>query len=74
MKVHRVCVLVLVVGAALHVCGLPVQPKQRDNAARLGGGRPAGGFGQVPGLDKNEYMRYWEEAVRNNPGKEGGRE
>ena len=28
---------------------------------------PGGGMPQVPGLDKEEYRRYWEEVARNNP-------
>ena len=28
---------------------------------------PGGGMPQVPGLDKEEYRRYWEEAARSNP-------
>ena len=70
--------VVLVVFLAVSASALPVDPQRRAGDLNVPGQQPvyvdeAGKlrrprFPDTPGLDQDEYNRYWQEMVKENPG------
>ena len=74
MGLQRRTATLLVVCLAAWASALPVDPRNKasdhlDEAEKLRRAR----MPDTPGLDQEEYNRYWEEMVKENPGRYHGK-